>query len=355
MDIPPLEETYDDHAVIKALEELERNSKKILRSKLFKIRETSVEWRSWTMREHMYKKKNNVFPTMARGLFTAKEYETAEHPILVRGYDKFFNVQETDATQWSSLKSHTEGPYYATSKENGCINFIAAVDDSTVIVTSKHTIPNPHDDHTHHGGVGYRWLLKHLDSVGLKEADLASWLFQHNVTLVAELCDDQFEEHIIPYAPKESGLYLHGINYNVSVLHTVTPETVQQVARHFGFLATEFTKLDTIEEIQALANQIAKDGKYLGRMTEGIVGEVQLKPDVKPCCNYEKSIYYVLWLHDQVKEHPEWFKAYNQNKGIIHVRMQFEDFWDSGLYDSLQKDPTLYKDKTDQNKRNKQR
>lgn len=50
------------------------------------------------MTEHMYFNADNRFPTLARGLFT-EELEGQER-IVARGYDKFFN---TDETAWTSV------------------------------------------------------------------------------------------------------------------------------------------------------------------------------------------------------------------------------------------------------------
>lgn len=81
----------------------------------------------------------------------------------------------------------TQGPYEVTSKENGCIIFIVAMSNEEIVVTSKHSMPEVKTDATAHAGVGYNWVLKHLESVGKTEKDLASWLFDKNVTLVAEV------------------------------------------------------------------------------------------------------------------------------------------------------------------------
>jgi tRNA splicing ligase len=74
-----------------------------------------------------------------------------------------------------------------TAKENGCIIFIAALSKEKVIVTSKHSIPAVKTDEKAHAGVGFNWALKHLDSVGKTESDLAEWLFDKSITLVAEV------------------------------------------------------------------------------------------------------------------------------------------------------------------------
>ena len=39
-----------------------------------------------------------------------------------------------------------------------------------------------------HSQVGYKWLLRHLESVGRTEEDLAKTLWDKNWTAVAEVC-----------------------------------------------------------------------------------------------------------------------------------------------------------------------
>lgn len=73
---------------------------------------------SWKMTEHLYRRTDNQFPTMARGLFVEDVTESdgdasqdtraawgAEGPvkerIVARGYDKFFNVGEVAWTEVS--------------------------------------------------------------------------------------------------------------------------------------------------------------------------------------------------------------------------------------------------------------
>ncbi|KAG0299136.1 hypothetical protein BGZ97_003862, partial [Linnemannia gamsii] len=47
--------------------------------------------------------------------------------ILVRGYDKFFNVGEVPKTSPGWIAENTEGPYEVTLKENGCIIFMSGL------------------------------------------------------------------------------------------------------------------------------------------------------------------------------------------------------------------------------------
>jgi tRNA ligase len=72
---------------------------------------------SWKMTEHMYFNANNQFPTLARGLFT--EEVDGEERIVARGYDKFFN---TDETAWTSVSRRIlmrSGVIWLTSSLSG--------------------------------------------------------------------------------------------------------------------------------------------------------------------------------------------------------------------------------------------
>ncbi len=58
--------------------------------------------RSWKMAEHLYRRKDCPFPTLARGLFVQNvplEGGRTRPRIAARGYDKFFNVGEVDWTE----------------------------------------------------------------------------------------------------------------------------------------------------------------------------------------------------------------------------------------------------------------
>ncbi|KAI8058714.1 RNA ligase-domain-containing protein [Thamnidium elegans] len=357
--------------VVEKLYQIKKETPKELRSKDFTLEDGQV-WTSWTVRENVYKKKCDTFPTMARGLFT-KETK-GEYDIMVRGYDKFFNVFETNATQWPSIESDTVGPYEVTAKENGCIIFVAALSKEKVIVTSKHSIPAEKTDNSAHGGVGYNWVLKHLDSSGKVEADLAGWLFEKKITLVFELCDDEFEQHILPYTGKARGLYLHGINYHTAELHTLPSSVVQKTAAVFGFHITEFKVFDTIKQVKQFSDEMQQTGLYDGREIEGAVvrckrngkdfffkikneqylvyreyrevtkallkvdedGNISLKETNEGIrMTYEKTPYYIDWLRKRAISNPEWFREFKSNKGIILVRQEFEKFWETGKLSEL--------------------
>ncbi|KAI7862740.1 RNA ligase-domain-containing protein [Spinellus fusiger] len=342
-----------DHAVVMKLFQTAIDAPKELRYRQFE----SCKWTAWSVRDYIYKKKSHSLPTMARGLFTAETHST--HRIVARGYDKFYNVKETRWTQWPALEKDTTGPYEITAKENGCIIFIAALSDSQVIVSSKHSVPEPKDNSTAHGGVGYHWLLQHLASVGQSPAAMAAWLWEHNLTLVAELCDDAFEEHVLAYPQHRRGLYLHGANLNTAQLHTLPSTQVHAIAVAFGLWPVVFEKLETLAEVKSVAEEVEGTGMYKGQEVEGVVVRCmkhttpfffKIKSEkylmyreyrqvtkvflsgekVEAKYEYKKTFYYVRWLECQAKHHPEWFNTFDQGKGVIAAREKFEAYWQKG-------------------------
>lgn len=176
---------------------------------------------------------------------------------------------------------------------------------------------------------------------------------------------------MLAYEPKDSGLYLHGINFNSAAeLHTLPSTTVQSVAKYWGMHPTDFVVFDTIDQVKEVAKEIDTDGKFRGRAMEGVVircrrkdrdflfkikndhyliyrewrevtkqilhvdanGKAQLKPNATvklEKCKYGKTKDYLTWVRKRIVDHPEWFTEYKQNKGIIFVREQFERYWET--------------------------
>lgn len=118
--------------------------------------------------------------------------------ILVRGYDKFFNVGEVPKTASEWIAENTEGPYEVTLKENGCIIFMSGLPPHLVgpeggcIVTSKHSLGYADPEtgkmtEVTHAGKGREWLEKGLMAQGKSVEQFGRWLWDHNLTAVAEV------------------------------------------------------------------------------------------------------------------------------------------------------------------------
>lgn len=321
----------------------------------FSVAGTDIKVDSWKMQDWDYKKPN--LPTYARGLFTTTNRKG--HPeIAVRGYDKFFNHGEVRETEWQNVEQNTRGPYELSVKENGCIIFLAGLEDGTLIVCSKHSTGARADADISHANAGEKWVERHLATVGKTKYDLAMKLREMNATAVAELCDDEFEEHVLEYTPDTAGLYLHGINLNLPEFATYPHHLVDQFAEQWGFRKTMSVLKDDIHEVKQFLDHIAETGNYAGRDTEGFVIRCQSKANTgvwhdwffkykfdEPYLMYRqwrectKAVIagkppkykkhqkiteeYLLFARKQLRGNPAVAKAYNANHGIIKMRDDF--------------------------------
>lgn len=203
----------DDSQLIADLHSLHKKSPKLVKPIQYVVStdpEITVE--SWRMNEWKYYDIPSPFPTLARGLFSVEEKGEGQsrHRIVARGYDKFFNIGEVPWTnvrefclhilpsirsfltslsfcKWPSLEAHTKPPYILTLKSNGCIIFIAALSQSQILVTSKHSIGPIQGVPESHAQAGERWLQHHLGQVGKSTEQLAKVLWERNWTAVAEV------------------------------------------------------------------------------------------------------------------------------------------------------------------------
>ncbi|EWC48402.1 hypothetical protein DRE_02171 [Drechslerella stenobrocha 248] len=223
---------------------------------------------SWRFQDWDYKKKR--LPTNARGLFTIK-LPNGDHRIVIRGYDKFFNTGEVARTEWSSITENTQGPYEVTMKENGCIIFVSGLPDGTLLVCSKHSTGSRGDVEESHSQAGEKWVDRQLEKAGKSREDFAKFLYNANVTAVAELCDDSFEEHILAYTGDSAGLYLHGVNLNLPVFATWSAPQVRAFADDWGFKKIETLEKQTPEELKTFLDGVAETGEWNGRAVEGFV------------------------------------------------------------------------------------
>ena len=311
---------------------------------------------SWRLQEWDYKKPN--LPTYARGLFTTRT-KSGTPEIVARGYDKFFNHGEVRKTEWRNVEQNTQGPYELSVKENGCIIFISGLEDGTLLVCSKHSTGSRGDTDMSHAQAGEHWVNRHLQHVGKTSEQLARTLRDMNATAVAELCDDEFEEHVLAYNPETAGLYLHGINLNLPEFVTYPGNLVNEFATEWGMKKTMYVMEEDITQVKRFLDAIAETGSYAGRETEGFVIRCRAR-DTKdspwhdwffkykfdepylmyrqwrectkaviagkpPKFNKHKKITeeYLLFARRQLAKDPTLGKLYNQNHGIIRMRNDF--------------------------------
>ncbi|KAL8280576.1 hypothetical protein RQP46_006899 [Phenoliferia psychrophenolica] len=341
---------------------------------------TQRELTSWKMADYAYKRDPCPFPTRARGLFTERVVGPGgvdEYKIAVRGYDKFFNVGEVSWTQWDTIAKHSSAPYELTHKSNGCIILISALTPRHIIVTSKHSVGANKTVNTEtgesHSQRGEYWLEKHLVAIGKTKENLAAELFERQLTAVAELCDDSFEEHVLAYPDHLTGLHLHGLNTNTPILHTLPSSEVSAFATTWGLIPTPFSIFPSVIAVKTYCDNVGAAGGIEETLPSG---EVRIVPvegfvvrgikrggdrdrpvepffwkvkydqpylmyrewreltrkllasypesDVKPGrLRNPESRMYLWWVNREIQKDVERFKDWKVGKGIIKTRNEF--------------------------------
>ncbi|KAJ1886110.1 trna ligase, partial [Kickxella alabastrina] len=240
-----------------------------------------------------------------------------------------------------------------TVKENGCLILASGINDGKdLLVTSKHSIDVPHSK------TGSAWMDKHLKEAGKTREEFAAFLHENNATAVFELCDDEFEEHILEYPERMRGLYLHGINRNSVELETWPSSEVAKVTEEYGFRRTDYFVFESVAEGREFASKVRKDQMLDGRAIEGFVVRCRTNNDTSPFMfkikydepylmfrewrevtgrilagkpwksKYELTMHYVAWVKTQIKKDPEAFENF-KSKGIIGARKKFLEYHQS--------------------------
>lgn len=81
-----------------------------------------------------------------------------------------------------------------------------------------------------------------------------------NVIIIWQLCDDAFEEHVLPYPPHLTGLHLHGLNRNTTQLHSLQSSLVQAFAAEWGLIPTLFSVFPSVLALKTYCEEVERAG-----------------------------------------------------------------------------------------------
>lgn len=283
---------------------------------------------SFICQDNLYK--TGKLPILARGLFI-----DADDKIIIRGYNKFFNIGEVPETGWDFLETNTKGPYFIVTKENGCMIYIASDGNGDLYVSSKHSLTSSHSDKAKY------WLDIHLTFSKKTRKELSQKLAELNSTASFELCDDSFEEHILAYKKNDWGLHCHGLIKNTELFETYSPIVVNEFSRSFGFHEVFYETRDTIPEVKTFCesregepiegwvirsgNMFVKykyDAPYLIWREWREITKSYLKNGTfhNFKWRYPETEHYSEWVKKEIITNRHIFDGYLQDKCIIKIR-----------------------------------
>lgn len=235
-------------------------------------------------RDAFYKKHWDEQTTKARGLFI----DTRDNSIVSRGYNKFWNVNETNATKIMNLKDTMKFPAAAYVKENGFLGLISYnkdIDDLMFATKSVVDYASQEGDLVNVFKELYFELTTEEQRVVLLE-----YVKEHNETVICECVHQQKDPHIIEY--DSNVIYLLDIISNDFDGIKVGYEDLQIAAKSFGLICKEKAFIfNNWEDFYGWYLEVTdEDYKYNGRNIEGFVIE-----DVAGFMVKLKLVYYNFW------------------------------------------------------------
>lgn len=204
-----------------------------------------------------------VFPPKERVATTARSLFMIENEIVARGYDKMKKITRP-----------TEFPMTVSVKENGSVILISGLSSGRILVCSRTRTCYDTTITRNHAARALHHLENQMRLEGTTTTKLAEFLYERNLTAMAELCDDFFQEHIFSYPVGD--IILHGLNYNTSDFHTLPMEDVNLFAELWGFEVVHHFTVNGLAEYQDFYGPMRHKGPYRGKEIEGFVIRVNL-------------------------------------------------------------------------------
>lgn len=200
----------------------------------------------------------------ARGLF----FNTNNGDVVIRSYNKFFNINEKEITKIGNLKRNLQYPVTAYVKYNGYLGLIGYDSESDkLIISSKSNINSQFS----------RWfeeiLYNKLNEDRIEY--MKKYIKNNNCTLVWEVIAPKHDTHMIEYA--EDDIVLLNIVYNTLDFKQAEYEEIMQLARELNVNYKQIAGIfNSWQEFKTWYDEvIEEDYKYNGEYIEGFVIEDQ--------------------------------------------------------------------------------
>ena len=85
------------------------------------------------------------------------------------------------------------------------------------------------------------------------------------------LCNDSFEEYVLPYFADKTGLHLHGINDCSGHFCIQPPAILDTFAREWGFIPAPSLELPSVHQGKSFTEEVRRIEKWNSEVLEGFV------------------------------------------------------------------------------------
>jgi len=202
----------------------------------------------------------------ARGLFM----DTRDGSVFMRGYEKFFNVNEVNQTRMVNLKEHLEFPIMAYVKENGFLGLISYDKNKDELCFATKSVLDSYGDEN-----DYVIIFKDnfYNEVQERHLELKEYLKRNDVTIACECVDPFKDPHIIEYS--KPTVFILDIIENSLTFKKRDYNEVLILASKIGLQAKELAfSFNTWKEFYTWYLDVTReDYTYNGKHIEGFVLE----------------------------------------------------------------------------------
>ncbi|KAF8262337.1 RNA ligase-domain-containing protein [Lactarius quietus] len=289
------------------------------------------------------------------------------------------------------------GPYQAAVYTDAQVRRMCHLQFIVALLPLKHLITSNHSPGLvrgaleSHAQVCECWLCRHLKQGGkddraarkdtiYEEQDHrnggASRAFTNpilpNTHSPPQLCDDDFEEHILPCSAYKTGLHHHGINDSDCMRDFLAqpPAVLDTFEREWGFMPTLSLYLPSVQDVRTFTDEVGRSRTWNGEPLEGFIVSATVrssKPLEAPPPRADGSSFffkvkfdesfmmyrdwreikkailargegaklpksniaraeakvYVKWVREEIKEHAKLFDGYTKGHRIIATHERF--------------------------------
>lgn len=278
-------------------------------------------------RDTFYEKNWNAMTCKARGLFI----NTETKQIVARGYEKFFNINETRATELEHLLvKFKDKPITLYKKENGFLGIMSWVNDK-LFMASKST------DKSEFAG----YFRKIYEESDINKEAIEKYLQENNVSILFEVIDIENDPHIIKY--DKSKIVMLDIVKNEWEFERLPYEELQKLASAFNCeCKSVYEKFDNVRDFHRwyldntneddmskfdIEGVVIECGDIMTKlkfpyynfwkMMRGVKEQVRKQRNIKLASLYNATAnYFYFWLKGLPEEELE--------KDIIYLREKYE-------------------------------
>ena len=233
-------------------------------------------------KDAFYKKIWDDQTTRARGLF----FNTENGEIVIRSYNKFFNINERENTKLDNLKNVFQFPVVAWVKYNGFLGLVGYDSSLDKLLISSKSNPNSEF-------AGYFRDIFNNVLTEEQQFEIKKYLKEHKSTLVFEVVDPTNDPHMIKYNFPHL-ILLEIVENNIDEPKRKSYEELQLFSNKYNLpLKVKAKVLDNWREFYQWYEEVtADDYKYKGQYIEGFVLE-----DSVGFMTKVKLQYYGFWKH----------------------------------------------------------